>query len=128
MTPRTIEATRLYYELDRIFEWKKWAKDIPSIKFPPHWNIKIIPPFAGAMCRFTVKRDNSENIISVYLDCYDTLGIMEEPYWEIHPSSDGDCQRFLMNDIEGLLQGISEALGEVSEGDNKKLGEINERD
>jgi len=107
----TIEQQRKYYELEQVFEWRKWSKEIPAIKFPPHWNVKIVPPFAAAMIRFWVTLDDMVDGISVYLDCYETLGCWDgQPYWEIHPCSDGDCARYDMTDVKGLLEGIEEAL------------------
>jgi hypothetical protein len=63
----------------------------------------------GAVIRFMVK-DHNNSGISVYLDCYGCLGAMDVPYWEIHPSEDEDCERFLMNDIDGLLDGIKRSF------------------
>jgi hypothetical protein len=78
---------------------------IPSIKFPASWKIQVLPPFAGAVVRFKVEKPNGKKI-SVYLDCYDNLGYMGVPYWEIYPDKDGDISRFLMKDVEDLVNAI----------------------
>lgn len=109
----SFEAQKLYYELEQAFEWRKWAREIPAIRFPSHWKVRIIPPFAAAMVRFSVTTDERENQrdISVYLDCYEMLGFWDgQPYWEIYPSADGDTWRYAMNDIDGLIAGIEESL------------------
>ena len=97
-------------EAERLKEYGKWAKEVPSFQFPVDWIITIIPPFGGATVRFKVTREDTENSISVYLDCQDRLGCVGEPYWEIYPCK-GDTERFLMNDTKQLLEGIDLALG-----------------
>ena len=87
--------------------WREWVRKIPSINFKNDWAVTVIPPFASAMARFLVKKNNKE--VSVYLDCYDNLGFVGEPYWEIHPYKD-DVHRVLMNDIDELTQLLSEVL------------------
>lgn len=88
-----------------------WAKKIPTIQFPADWRVGIIPPFGGAMIRFKVAT-NTDRYISVYLDCYDNLGCVGEPYWEIYPYKE-DCKRFLMNEVDELIQGIKEAKEQI---------------
>jgi hypothetical protein len=107
-----IEKTRLYYELEEVFEWRKWANKIPYMTFPPHWKVKIVPPFAAAMIRFWVTKGDmpDDHGISVYLDCYETLGCWDrEPYWEIYPH-DGDTFRCDMADVDKLFVAIEEAM------------------
>lgn len=104
----TLTALNLSFLMDRVMEWDKWRKEIPELSFPSDWKIKIVPPFAGAVVRFTVEKN--DHWVSVYLDCYDVLGSMNKPYWEIYPSEDGDTSRFDMNDTEGLLKEIAVAL------------------
>lgn len=94
-------------EVENIQEYKKWEKLIPFIKFPADWEIKIIPPFGGAVLRFVVRR--GENIVSVYLDCYDRLGSYGEPYWEIYPCKP-DTYRCPMNEVDDLLEAIDYGL------------------
>ena len=89
------KAMTLSYELGEQFEWKKWANQIPFIKFPDDWVVQVIPPFAGAIARFVVKEATGNHKVSVYLDCYDMLGFNETPYWEIYPiDADDERNRF----------------------------------
>jgi len=91
------------YQIEDQEEWGRWSQEIPEITFPPEWRIRMRPPTVGAIVRFDC------NGISVYLDCYAKLGAWNVPYWEIHPSEDGDCERFEMNDVVGLLDGLRRA-------------------
>jgi len=104
--------------MEEKYEWRKWSVQIPYIQFPQDWLIQIAPPLLGAVIRFRVKKAGFKkgDEVSVYLDCYNKLGIysLKEdaiPYWEIYPAKDGDTERFKMDDIDGLLKGISDALG-----------------
>lgn len=103
------ERWRISSDASKAFEWPKWIKEIPFIKFPASWEVKVIPPKACAVVRFLVRKNNSE-IISIYLDCYEELGYFGEPHWEIYPDKDGNNSRFAMNDIGGLLKAIAASL------------------
>ena len=93
-------------------------KEMPYFKFPPTWDIKIIPNFAGSDARFLVI--NGNDTISVYLDCGNKLGVYGQPYWEAYPikyAEYEDTARFAFNDIDGLLACIQTQLdGQVYEG------------
>jgi hypothetical protein len=102
---------RLAYEYEEQMEHKKWIKEIPYIQFPADWKVQITPPFAGAVVRFRVQKDDME--VSVYLDCYDMLGCYGSPYWEVYPY-EGDVFRCDMSDTESLLNAISHSLSERS--------------
>ena len=99
----------LIRDYDTEMEIEKWRKEIPYIKFHCDWEVKIIPPFAGATVRFKVKKDDAE--VSIYLDCYDTLGCVGKPYWEVYPYEE-DTYRCLMDDTEKLLEAISKSIEE----------------
>lgn len=105
-----MDDQNLIKKVSEIYEWKKWRDEIPFISFPSNWKIKIVPPIAGAIVRFHVTKEVLSDRISVYLDCYDMLGHMEEPYWEIYPDKEYGCSRYGMYDISGLLKGIEESL------------------
>ena len=93
--------------VERNEEWREWIKEIPYIRFPSEWEIKIIPPFGGAMARFLVKIGIKE--ISVYLDCHGSLGACDTPYWEVYPYND-DVYRCDMNETAELINAIRHAL------------------
>jgi len=91
-------------QMEKEFEWTKWANEIPFIKWPANWEVKAIPPFCGAIIRYWIMTPRGN--ISVYLDCYDVLGYFGEPHWEVYPDSEDNNARFAMNDVEGLLKCI----------------------
>jgi hypothetical protein len=102
------------------YEWRKWMKEIPAINFPSEWNVKIIPPFGGAIARFHVSV--GEASVSVYLDCYDELGIVGMPYWELYPDHEGDNYRCDMYETDELIKEIQKSLNEqlYNEGDSNE--------
>lgn len=44
------------YMYDKIMESRKWTQEIPFLQFQSDWEVKIIPPFAGAVIRFLIKK------------------------------------------------------------------------
>lgn len=81
--------------------WHKWMKRIPCIPVKEGWSIKPLPPFGGAVARFRVELPSGESK-SIYLDCYDRLGCVGEPYWEVFPVG-GDVGRCLMDEVDQLV-------------------------
>lgn len=106
-----MENYRLAYEYEKQMEHSKWMKEIPYIQFPTDWKVQITPPFAGAVVRFRVQKDDME--VSIYLDCYDRLGWYGSPYWEVYPY-EGDVFRCDMLDTESLLNAITHSLSKRS--------------
>lgn len=102
-----IEDSTLNFRYEQRMEHSKWIKEIPYIQFPSDWSVQITPPFAQAVVRFRVKSKGAD--ISVYLDCYDHLGCVGQPYWEIYPH-DGDVYRCLLNETEDLINQIQYAI------------------
>lgn len=98
------------YERKR--EYGKWAEEIPYIKFPKNYEVKIMPPFNNAIVRFLVKCNNAS--VSVYLDCYDKLGSVGKPYWEIYPY-ENDTFRCLLKETDLLLEAIEKSLNKQEE-------------
>lgn len=101
---------RLIYDYSDLMEHQEWIKEIPYLSFPTEWKIKMVPPFMGALVRFYIQFKEAH--VSIYLDCYDHLGYVGEPYWEIYPDKAGENDRYLMNDTEGLLKAISDSINE----------------
>ena len=99
-------------EIEEKEEWRKWVEEIPALRFKEDWNVKVIPPFAGAIARFMIEKDG--NYVSVYLDCYEKLGYFGEPYWEIYPY-EYDTYRVAMNKTDELLAAIDKSLNEEAE-------------
>ncbi len=107
--PLDFETFKARLLVEREMEYGRWCDEIPYIRFPVAWNVQVIPPFGGAVVRFHV-RNKRGMTVSVYLDCYDTLGCYGAPYWEIFPGDGNDVSRYAMEDVAGLIKGISRAL------------------
>lgn len=99
-------------ELDE--KWRYWCKKIPAIQFDSDWKVKIIPPFGGALARFVVEKDGKR--VSVYFDAYANLGAVYDdknnpiPYYEIYPSPDGDTRRYVLDEVDKMMNDIREVL------------------
>lgn len=95
--------------IEKEYEYSKWRKEIPYIEIPQGYLIKPIPNFTGSVVRFLASNKEQTSSVSVYLDCYDELGIVGEPYWEVYPV-EGDTERILMNNVEELIGVIKKAI------------------
>lgn len=100
--------------IERKENWREICKSVPTLHFKPEWEVMIIPPFSGAMARFTV--DYNGKHVSVYLDWYSRLGYVNVPYYELYPF-DGDIKRYYLNETEKLMKDI-EAVLEDKDGDS----------
>ena len=87
------------YNYSEVMEHDKWRSRIPEIPMREGWYVKVLPPTMGALCRIRI------NGYSIYLDCYDILGFVGKPYWEIYDGT--DCTRFLLDETEELADFIS---------------------
>lgn len=85
-------------------KWDEIVKQIPTLNFKEEWNVKIIPPFAGAIARFHIIK-NDVMVCSVYLDFYDRLGCYGEPYYELYPHED-DIKRYSLKETNELIGDI----------------------
>ena len=93
------------------FEWYEWVDKIPYINFPERFDVKIVPPVGGAIVRFLIRdKKHKDAIVSVYLDCYEILGIYGEPYWEIYPDIDDSVYRCNMDNVEELIERIAKSI------------------
>ena len=100
------------YKYSDVMEHEKWLKEIPYIRFPSDWDIKVSPPFGGAVVRFLIRKGDAN--VSVYLDCYDMLGYVKEPYWEVYPHG-SDVYRCNMVDTESLIESVKQSIIEQHE-------------
>lgn len=114
------EQTEALIAWDKAFEPRKWAGELPFMDFPEDWEVKVIPPFGGAVVRFVVRRNDAR--VSVYFDAFAQLGATNRPYWEIHPAYGetadgydlgGDCYRvvgFQDEAVDELFDWIERSL------------------
>lgn len=112
-------TSALFADIERKHEWMKWAFTIPFIKWPENWFVRAVPPFHGAVIRYHVKNDlQSNEQVSIYLDCYDMLGCYGSPYWEVHNtkfegSEPGRCSMEDIDGEHGLIHLIKVRLREI---------------
>lgn len=103
---RDFETTKVICEYDRLQETRKWMQELPYLHFKKEWNVRIIPPFGGAIIRFCI--DYNGKHVSVYFDGYDELGFVREPYFEFYNGE--ECYRYLMNESEEMMRDIENFL------------------
>lgn len=88
----------------------KWRYELPFFSLPDGMEIKVVPNYGGSTARFIVRNKITKKEVSVYLDCYNTLGYGPDPYWEMYPNKDDTTQRFDMKDMDGLMETIKDTL------------------
>jgi hypothetical protein len=97
-----IKKSNLFAEYDHSQETRKWCKELPKFHFKKEWNVKIIPPFGGAIIRFMI--DYKGKHVSVYFDVYERLGLEPVPYFEYF---DGEnVHRYLLEESEEMMKDI----------------------
>lgn len=97
------------YEHEEKRRWRKRGEEVPKLNFPSEWEVRIIPPFGGADARFQVYYGDAS--VSVYLDLYNSLGVMDRAYWEVHPI-DGDTFRCYIEEDQSLMKAIQQSIDE----------------
>ena len=104
-------------EVEQGEKWREWCDKIPNLKFDKDWEVRIIPPFAGALARFIVFKGNKR--VSVYFDGFSKLRfVINEnnepiPYYETYPSPDSDdVKRYYINETEEMLNDIRKVLND----------------
>jgi hypothetical protein len=85
---------------------------LPQFRFRSDWLVRMIPPFGGAIVRFSIARDIEPKAeVSVYYDAFGLLGGCDKPYWEIYPSANGLPARFFgEKDFDAMSAAIEAAL------------------
>ena len=97
--------------MERTEEWRTANENAPYLPSNLPFIIGCIAPYNGAFFRFTARhKENTKITVSVYYDVLDRMGAMDEPYWEIHPTEDNDCDRFLKGEEEKMCIRINELL------------------
>lgn len=87
-------------------KWDEIIPEIPAINFKKEWSVKIVPPFRGAVARFYIDYNNRH--VSVYLDWYDQLGFVGQPYYEVYDGT--DTSRYLLNETDEMMFDIDRVL------------------
>jgi len=89
--------------------WREIMDSIPALSFPADAKVKIIPPFSGAVARFTVERGNA--FVSIFADFHDVLTTAGEPVRSMYSrgQTDGD-EVFPIGDGEALSAALAASL------------------
>lgn len=109
---RDWEVSKIISDYERVQESRKWMKEIPALHFEKEWDVRIIPPFGGAVIRFWIWHNGKR--VSVYFDAYSELGYMYDeddnpiPYFEFYDGE--DCRRYYMDESEQMMEDIKEFL------------------
>lgn len=91
-------------------EFDKWGCDnMPAMKFPSDWLVRIIAPFGGATARFHASLEGKGSGVSVYFDTTKALGCYDGPYWEAYPIN-GDIERFGLGEEAKMIAAIDNEL------------------
>lgn len=99
------------YTMDSNRKWRERGDLMPWLSFPVEWEVKCIPPFAGADVRFLVRlKGQPDKTVSVYADFDEALGLYGgEAYWEVYPVDDNN-ERCDLADSSALLALIARGL------------------
>ncbi len=101
------------YEVEKVFQWDKWAKELPYLDFHRDWLVRAIPAFHTGIIRYNIKHKKKPNAhVSIYFDAYDRAGCMDmKPYWEVYPHND-DVFRCYMHETDKLIEAIKQSFKE----------------
>ena len=97
---------------EQIHDFRGWTNKLPAFHFDKEWDVKIVPPFAGAIIRFAI--DYNGKHVSVYFDGYSALWFEYDnhgdpiPYFEYYDGENTyryglDKADKMMNDIRSFL-------------------------
>ena len=109
---RDLKTSMAITKYDVLQEAGKWKKELPALHFEKEWDVKIIPPFGGAIIRFWINHNDKH--VSVYFDAYSELGWMYDenenpiPYFEYYDGE--ECYRYHMDESERMMEDIKSFL------------------
>lgn len=107
-----VNKSLMLSKVEQMHDFRGWARKLPAFHFDKEWDVKIIPPFAGAIIRFVI--DYNEKHVSVYFDAYSELGWMCDndeqpiPYFEYYDSV--DTHRYYLDESEQMMNDIRNFL------------------
>ena len=108
-----VNKTLTIAKAEEYHEYKKWANELPALHFDREWDVKIIPPFAGAIIRFWINHNDKH--VSVYFDGYSELGWMYDenndkpiPYFEYYDGN--ETYRSLLDESDKMMDDIRNFL------------------
>lgn len=108
------------YKIEHQEKWREWCDKMPQLQFDSDWNVRIIPPFAGALTRFNITKGDKG--VSVYFDAYSSLGWMYDendkpiPYFEVY--NNFSTQRYYLNETDKMMADIRDILNGGGKNEN----------
>lgn len=109
---KQLERLQIVSKVDTMYEYKNWSQKLPAFHFDKEWDVKIIPPFQGAIIRFWISYNGK--FVSVYFDAYSELGWMYDenenpiPYFEYFDGE--DIHRYFLEQSEQMMEDIRKFL------------------
>ena len=108
----SVNKALMLSKVEQMHDFRGWSHKLPAFHFDKEWDVKIIPPFSGAVIRFVI--DYNGKHVSVYFDAYSELGWMYDdneepiPYFEYYDGEEThrywlDESEQMMNDIRNFL-------------------------
>ena len=100
---KQLERLHIVPKVDAMNEYRNWSKKLPSFHFDKEWDVKIIPPFQGAIIRFYIS-----------YNAYSELGWMYDenenpvPYFEYFDGE--DIYRYYLDQSEQMMEDIRNFL------------------
>lgn len=106
-----LRGTLTRYRIEEAENWRGWCDSMPFLPFPSSWEVRILPPFGGALARFSVRKRGGTRTVSVYFDAYGTLGAATD-YWEVFcgEMSAYHTHRFYRGEVPQLMACIQDQL------------------
>lgn len=94
-------------DVEKNEDWDVWV-GLPRLKLKEGWEIQLVPPFGGAICRALIW--SGDKRVSIYFDALDRIGSVGSPYWEIYPDENGDNARFYTQEVDKMLEAIDRSF------------------
>ena len=107
-----VNKSLMLSKVEQMHDFRGWSHKLPAFHFDKEWDVKIIPPFGGAVIRFYINHNGKH--VSVYLDGYSELGyVVDEndkpiPYFEYYDGE--ECYRYYMDESEQMMADIKRFL------------------
>ena len=109
---RSLEDSMIISKYEQLQECRMWGTRIPALHFEKEWDVRIVPPFGGAVIRFCI--DHNGKRASVYFDGYSELGYVVDkdcnpvPYFEYYDGK--ECYRYYIDEAEEMMADIKKFL------------------
>ena len=109
---KNVNKTLMRVKVEQEYHYREWSNKLQALHFDKEWDVKIIPPFGGAIIRFTISHNKKG--VSVYFDAYSELGWMYDdkeepiPYFEYYDGD--DTYRYTLDEADQMMEDIRKFL------------------